>query len=137
MAAASVRSLWRLIMVATFSGLVGAALPLFALQFQSQPDAQEMQEKFRWRSMCSCAACGGTPDCRRPRLLTAEMPDPIGSQFGIVVRRSDLRRRLRDALQAMATRWDLDDMRLVRRFTFGPERRPAAISPRSSKTCHR
>ena len=41
-----------------------------------------------------------------------EMPDPIGSQFGLVVDEVSYGAELRDALQNMAERWDLDDMRM-------------------------
>src|SRR5258705_12935911 len=40
------------------------------------------------------------------------MPDPIGTQFGIVVDEVTYGAELRDALQSMAERWDLDDMRM-------------------------
>ncbi len=40
------------------------------------------------------------------------MPDPIGSQFGIAVDEVTYGAELRDALQSMAERWDLDDMRM-------------------------
>ena len=40
------------------------------------------------------------------------MPDPIGSQFGLVVDEVTYGAELRDALQSMADRWDLDDMRM-------------------------
>ena len=40
------------------------------------------------------------------------MSDPIGSQFGLVVDEVTYGAELRDALQNMAERWDLDDMRM-------------------------
>ena len=40
------------------------------------------------------------------------MPDPIGSQFGIVVDEITYGAELRDTLQAMADRWELEDMRM-------------------------
>ena len=45
-------------------------------------------------------------------LLTVEMPDPIGSQFGIVVDEVTYGADLRDALTAMADRWDMEDIRM-------------------------
>jgi tight adherence protein B len=45
-------------------------------------------------------------------LLAVEMPDPIGSEFGIAVDEVSYGAELRDALQNMAERWDLDDMRM-------------------------
>jgi tight adherence protein B len=54
----------------------------------------------------------GHPIASALDLLTVEMPDPIGSQFGIVVDEVTYGADLRDALTAMADRWDLDDMRM-------------------------
>jgi tight adherence protein B len=45
-------------------------------------------------------------------LLTVELPDPIGSQFGMVVDEVTYGAELRDALHSMAERWDLNDMRM-------------------------
>lgn len=45
-------------------------------------------------------------------LLTVEMPDPIGTQFGMVVDEVTYGAELRDALHSMAERWDLADMRM-------------------------
>jgi tight adherence protein B len=54
----------------------------------------------------------GHPIAAALDLLTVEMPDPIGSEFGVVVDEVTYGAELRDALQAMADRWDLDDMRM-------------------------
>jgi tight adherence protein B len=54
----------------------------------------------------------GHPIAAALDLLTVEMPDPIGSQFGVVVDEVTYGAELRDALQAMADRWDLEDMRM-------------------------
>ncbi len=54
----------------------------------------------------------GHPIAAALDLLTVEMPDPIGSQFGIVVDEVTYGADLRDALTAMADRWDLEDMRM-------------------------
>jgi tight adherence protein B len=40
------------------------------------------------------------------------MPEPIGSEFGIVVDEVTYGAEIRDALQNMAERWDLADMRM-------------------------
>ena len=40
------------------------------------------------------------------------MPAPIGPEFGIVVDEVTYGSELRDALQNMAERWDLEDMRM-------------------------
>ncbi len=103
----------RLIMVATFSGLLGAALPLMALQFKANRTRKKMQEQFPVAvDVFVRGLRAGHPIAAALDLLTAEMPDPIGSQFGIVVDEVTYGADLRDALQAMANRWDLDDMRM-------------------------
>jgi tight adherence protein B len=53
----------------------------------------------------------GHPIAAALDLLTVEMPDPIGTQFGLVVDEVTYGAELRDALLIMAERWDLDDMR--------------------------
>ena len=54
----------------------------------------------------------GHPIAAALDLLTVEMPDPVGSQFGIAVDEVTYGAELRDALQSMAERWNLDDMRM-------------------------
>jgi tight adherence protein B len=54
----------------------------------------------------------GHPVAAALDLLTVEMPDPIGSQFGLVVDEVTYGADLRDALFDLAERWDLDDMRM-------------------------
>jgi tight adherence protein B len=54
----------------------------------------------------------GHPVAAALDLLTTEMPDPIGSQFGLAVDELTYGVELRDALQNMAERWDLEDMRM-------------------------
>lgn len=54
----------------------------------------------------------GHPIAAALELLTVEMPDPIGSQFGLVVDEVTYGAELRDALESMAERWELDDMHM-------------------------
>jgi tight adherence protein B len=54
----------------------------------------------------------GHPIAAALDLLRVEMPDPIGTEFGLVVEEVTYGAELRDALQAMADRWDLEDMRM-------------------------
>jgi tight adherence protein B len=96
---------------------------------------KKMQDNFRSRSTCSFAACA--PAIRSPRLdlLTVEMPDPIGSQFGIVVDEVTYGADLRDALTAMADRWDLEDMRMfVVSLRFRARRRQLGRDSRKSQS---
>ncbi|MCB2051092.1 MAG: type II secretion system F family protein [Novosphingobium sp.] len=54
----------------------------------------------------------GHPIAAAIDLLTKEMEDPIGSEFGLVADEVSYGADLRDALEGMAERWNLDDMRM-------------------------
>ena len=54
----------------------------------------------------------GHPVASAIELLTEEMEDPIGSEFGLVSDEVTYGANLTDALRAMAERWDLEDMRM-------------------------
>jgi tight adherence protein B len=103
----------RILIVATFSGVIGALLPLMFLQAKANRKRKKMQEQFPVAlDVFVRGLRAGHPIAAALDLLTVEMPDPIGSQFGIVVDEVTYGAELRDALQAMADRWDLDDMRM-------------------------
>ena len=103
----------RLVMLATVSVLVGAVLPLMFLQFRANRARRKMIEQFPVAlDVFVRGLRAGHPIPAALDLLTDEMPDPIGSQFGQVVDEVQYGADLRDALQSMAERWDLDDMRM-------------------------
>ena len=103
----------RLLIVATFSFLLGAGLPMFYFNFRATRRRKKMQEQFPVAlDVFVRGLRAGHPIAAALELLTVEMPDPIGSQFGIVVDEVTYGADLRDALTAMADRWDLDDMRM-------------------------
>jgi tight adherence protein B len=54
----------------------------------------------------------GHPIASAIHLITEEMPDPIGSEFGLVSDEISYGAELTDALAAMAERWNLEDMRM-------------------------
>ena len=54
----------------------------------------------------------GHPIASALDLLTREMEDPIGSEYGLVTDEVSYGAELTDALDAMADRWDLEDMRM-------------------------
>lgn len=106
-------ALGRLTMIATFAGVVGALLPIMFLQFKANHTRKKMQEQFPVAlDVFVRGLRAGHPIAAALDLLTVEMPDPIGSQFGIVIDEVTYGAELRDALQAMAERWELDDMRM-------------------------
>ena len=103
----------RMIMVATISFLLGAGIPLLILQVRANRMRKKIEDQFPVAlDVFVRGLRAGHPIAAALDLLTVEMPDPIGSQFGIVVDEVTYGADLRDALSAMADRWDLDDMRM-------------------------
>ena len=103
----------RLLLIALFAGGIGAVLPIMLLQFKATATRKKMEEQFPVAlDVFVRGLRAGHPIAAALDLLTIEMPDPIGSQFGLVVDEVTYGAELRDALQAMADRWDLDDMRM-------------------------
>ncbi|HXG81913.1 MAG TPA: type II secretion system F family protein [Sphingomicrobium sp.] len=103
----------RVLMLATFAFVLGAAIPLLLLQIRATGMRKKMQDQFPVAlDVFVRGLRAGHPIAAALDLLTVEMPDPIGSQFGIVVDEVTYGADLRDALTAMADRWDLDDMRM-------------------------
>ena len=103
----------RLVLVAAFSAALGGLLPIMALQFKANRTRKKMQEQFPVAlDVFVRGLRAGHPIASALDLLTVEMPDPIGSEFGLVVDEVTYGAELRDALQNMADRWDLDDMRM-------------------------
>src|SRR5262245_44854219 len=106
-------SFGRLVITAAFAGGLGAALPLMFLNFKATKTRKKMQEQFPVAlDVFVRGLRAGHPIAAALDLLTVEMPDPIGTQFGLVVDEVTYGAELRDALQGMAERWDLDDMRM-------------------------
>jgi tight adherence protein B len=103
----------RLLMIATFSAALGAGLPLMLLNFKATRTRKKMQEQFPVAlDVFVRGLRAGHPIAAALDLLTVEMPDPVGSQFGLVVDEVTYGAELRDALSNMADRWDLEDMRM-------------------------
>jgi len=103
----------RLLISATFAIALGAALPLMFFNFKATRTRKKMQEQFPVAlDVFVRGLRAGHPIAAALDLLTVEMPDPIGTQFGLVVDEVTYGAELRDALQNMADRWDLEDMRM-------------------------
>jgi len=103
----------RILILATFSFLLGAGLPMFYFNIRATQMRKKMQDQFPVAlDVFVRGLRAGHPIAAALDLLTVEMPDPIGSQFGIVVDEVTYGAELRDALTAMADRWDLEDMRM-------------------------
>lgn len=103
----------RIIISATFALLLGAALPTIVLSFRATRMRKKMESQFPVAlDVFVRGLRAGHPIAAALDLLTVEMPDPIGTQFGLAVDEVTYGAELRDALQSMASRWDLDDMRM-------------------------
>ena len=103
----------RLVITVTFAIALGAVLPLLVLNFKATRTRKKMEEQFPVAlDVFVRGLRAGHPIAAALDLLTVEMPDPIGSQFGIAVDEVTYGAELRDALQAMAERWDMEDMRM-------------------------
>jgi tight adherence protein B len=103
----------RILMAATFAGVLGAALPIMVLNFKATRMRKKMQEQFPVAlDVFVRGLRAGHPIAAALDLLTVEMPDPIGTQFGMAVDEVTYGADLRDSLQNMAERWDLEDMRM-------------------------
>ncbi len=103
----------RILILATFALLIGAGVPLLFFQARAARRRKKMQDQFPVAlDVFVRGLRAGHPIAAALELLTVEMPDPIGSQFGIVVDEVTYGADLRDALTAMADRWDLEDMRM-------------------------
>jgi tight adherence protein B len=103
----------RLVISLAFAVVLGAVLPLMVLNFRATRTRKKMQEQFPVAlDVFVRGLRAGHPIAAALDLLTVEMPDPIGSQFGIAVDEVTYGAELRDALQSMAERWDMEDMRM-------------------------
>jgi tight adherence protein B len=92
---------------------IGLAIPLRILQGKATRRRKKVQEQFPVAlDVFVRGLRAGHPVAAALDLLTVEMPDPIGSQFGVVVDEVTYGADLRDALSDLAERWDLDDMRM-------------------------
>lgn len=90
-----------------------AGLPLMIIGAVAQRRRKRIEEQFPVAlDVFVRALRSGHPIASAIELLTQEMEDPIGSEFGLVSDEVSYGANLTDALQAMAERWDLDDIRM-------------------------
>jgi tight adherence protein B len=96
-----------------FSAVMGIGVPLVVFTRLSDRRRAKMQQQFPVAlDVFVRGLRAGHPIAAALNLLTSEMQDPIGSEFGIVVDEVNYGGDLRDSLQAMANRWDMDDMQM-------------------------
>lgn len=103
----------RMLLLATFAIAVGIGLPLMLLRIRASRTRKRMQEQFPVAlDVFVRGLRAGHPVAAALDLLTVEMPDPIGSEFGAVMDEVTYGAELRDALADLAERWDMDDIRM-------------------------
>ncbi|ASK88421.1 type II secretion system F family protein [Sphingorhabdus sp. SMR4y] len=96
-----------------FSAVMGIGVPLVVFTRLSDRRRTKMQQQFPVAlDVFVRGLRAGHPISAALSLLTTEMQDPIGSEFGIVVDEVNYGADLRDSLQSMADRWDMDDMQM-------------------------
>ena len=103
----------RLLLLLTFSIALGFGIPLMVLRFRANRTKRRMQDQFPVAlDVFVRGLRAGHPIAAALDLLTVEMSDPIGSEFGSVIDEVTYGAELRDALADMAERWDMEDIRM-------------------------
>src|SRR6476619_1856258 len=106
-------SFGRIVITAVFAIVLGSVIPIMVINWKATRTRKKMQEQFPIAlDVFVRGLRAGHPIAAALDLLTVELPDPIGSQFGLAVDEVTYGAELRDALQNMAERWDLEDMRM-------------------------
>ena len=92
---------------------IGLGIPLIILSRKASKRRQKMQEQFPVAlDIFIRGLRSGHPVSSALDLLTKEMEDPLGSEFGLVLDEVAYGADLRDALQSMANRWGLEDIQM-------------------------
>ena len=99
--------------IVAFAISAAVVVPLFTINFIAQRRRRRVEQQFPVAlDIFVRALRSGHPIASAINLLTEEMEDPIGSEFGLVSDEVAYGVQLDDALAIMADRWDLEDMRM-------------------------
>jgi tight adherence protein B len=102
-----------ILLVIVLGVAVAFALPCFVISVLAQRRRKHMEQQFPVAvDIFVRALRSGHPVASAIDLLTQEMEDPLGSEFGLVSDEVSYGAELTDALDAMADRWDLEDIRM-------------------------
>ena len=102
-----------MLMIALFATSLGIAIPLMLISRRREKRRKRLTEQFPVAlDIFVRGLRAGHPVASALELLTTDMGDPIGSEFGIVVDEITYGLELRDALQNMADRCGIEDMRM-------------------------
>lgn len=103
----------RLILLTTISSAVGIGLPLMVINRRAEKRRKRMEEQFPTAvDIFTRALRAGHPVSSAIGLLTTEMEDPIGSEFGIVADEVAYGSNFNESLDALAKRWGLEDLQM-------------------------
>jgi len=101
------------LLILAIASAMAIGLPLMMLSRIAQRRRKRMEEQFPEAiDIFTRSLRAGHPIASAIFLITAEMGDPIGSEFGLVSDEVSYGAELTDALLAMAERWNLEDMRM-------------------------
>lgn len=99
--------------IVAFAAAGAIGLPMLVVGFLAQRRRKTMQEQFPVAlDIFVRALRSGHPVSSAIDLLTQEMNDPIGTEFGLISDEISYGADLHEALEDMAERWDLDDIRM-------------------------
>ena len=113
MAGGFVLTLGMVLLLFTFAFALGFGIPMMVLSRLADRRRKKMQEQFPIAlDIFVRGLRAGHPVSSALQLLTDEMTDPIGSEFGLVVDEVTYGADLRDALQNLADRWGLEDIHM-------------------------
>jgi tight adherence protein B len=102
-----------ILLLLTFAFSLGCGIPMMVLSRIADRRRKKMQEQFPIAlDIFVRGLRAGHPVSSALNLLTEEMTDPIGSEFGLVVDEVTYGADLRDALQNLADRWGLEDIHM-------------------------
>ena len=100
-------------LVCLISFAITIALPLMVINRRKEKRRRRMEEQFPIAlDVFTRALKAGHPISAAINLLTEEMQDPLGSEFGIVADEVAYGSELTSSLLDLADRWDLPDMRM-------------------------
>lgn len=101
------------ILILVLSGSAAIFLPVLILNALGQRRRKRLEEQFPVSlDVFIRALRAGHPVASAIDLLTKEMPDPIGSEYGLVADEVAYGADLADSLASMADRWGLEDIRM-------------------------
>lgn len=106
-------SVGTLVLAVAIAACAAIFLPLMVISSIAQRRRKRVEEQFPVAlDVFVRALRAGHPIASAIELLTTEMEDPIGSEFGLVADEVAYGAELTDALNSMAERWDLEDIRM-------------------------